>query len=457
MTVSVPGTVTAPVEFRRWFADRLAAEGSAVTTIDFADLDGWHFEPGRGDLVHDSGRFFTVGGLRVESTTGPVHRWSQPILFQPETGLLGLLLKRFDGVPHCLMQAKMEPGNHNGLQLSPTVQATRSNYTAVHGGRPVPYLEYFLGGAERTVLADVNQGELGTWFYQKRNRHMAVEVTGDVEVRDGFCWLSLAQLHELLAVDDLVNMDSRSLLACLPRRSERTADEEYHDRGELLSWLTGLRSSRDTSAVPIPLREVERWKVLPDRITHETGAFFDVRAVAVTGGQREVGGWTQPIIAPHGIGVVAFLTARLGGVPHVLTRARTEPGFLDFVELGPTVQAVPENYRHLPGDEPALLDLVLQAPPADVRFDAVLSEEGGRLYHARNRHLIVEVDPARTAAVTAPGSDGPPRFHWMAHDQLCGLLRHSHYVNVQARSLVACLRGLEEADGRPADDERGRS
>ena len=46
---------------------------------------------------------------------------------------------------HCLMQAKMEPGNVNPLQLSPTVQATRSNYTQVHRGTGTRYLEYFVG------------------------------------------------------------------------------------------------------------------------------------------------------------------------------------------------------------------------------------------------------------------------------------------------------------------------
>ena len=32
------------------------------------------------------------------------------------------------------MQAKVEPGNINSIQLSPTLQATRSNYTKAHGG-----------------------------------------------------------------------------------------------------------------------------------------------------------------------------------------------------------------------------------------------------------------------------------------------------------------------------------
>ena len=33
------------------------------------------------------------------------------------------------------MQAKIEPGNINKIQLSPTIQATKSNFTQKHGGR----------------------------------------------------------------------------------------------------------------------------------------------------------------------------------------------------------------------------------------------------------------------------------------------------------------------------------
>ena len=38
---------------------------------------------------------------------------------------------------------QMEPGNINKVQLSPTVQATKSNYTRVHGGKAIKYLNFF--------------------------------------------------------------------------------------------------------------------------------------------------------------------------------------------------------------------------------------------------------------------------------------------------------------------------
>jgi oxidase EvaA len=111
-----------------------------------------------------------------------------------------------------------------------------------------------------------------------------------------------------------------------------------------------------------------------------------------------------------------------------------EPGYLDVVELAPTVQCIPENYEHLPASaRPLFLDEVLTAAPDRIRFDAVLSEQGGRFYQARNRHLLVETDL---------DEEPPPDYRWLTLHQLVELLQHSNYLNVQARSLVTCLHGL---------------
>lgn len=138
------GVVRHTDEVHGWLEERRRAHRFRVERIPFAGLDGWSFDPGSGNLGHRSGKFFTVEGLRVTtSTDGRDRQWHQPIIRQPEVGILGILVKEFDGVPHFLMQAKMEPGNRNLLQLSPTVQATRSNYTKAHRGADVRYVEYF--------------------------------------------------------------------------------------------------------------------------------------------------------------------------------------------------------------------------------------------------------------------------------------------------------------------------
>src|SRR3954469_6494494 len=105
------------VDFDAWFAARAAEHGSRVERVPFDRLDGWSFDEVTGDLVHHSGRFFAVAGLHVRTDRARAGEWTQPIIVQPEVGVLGILVREIDGVLHCLMQAKMEPGNVNLVQL----------------------------------------------------------------------------------------------------------------------------------------------------------------------------------------------------------------------------------------------------------------------------------------------------------------------------------------------------
>jgi len=77
---------------------------------------------------------------------------------------------------------------------------------------------------------------------------------------------------------------------------------------------------------------------------------------------------------------------------------------------------------------------VFEAAPGQVRFESLLSEEGGRFYRARNSYRIVETELDPT--------DELPNFRWLTVWQLIELLRHSHYVNVQARTMIACLHAM---------------
>jgi oxidase EvaA len=326
----------------------------------------------------------------------------------------------------------MEPGNPNLLQLSPTVQATRSNYTRAHHGGRVPYVEYFTRPEPGRVIADVLQSEHGAWFYRKSNRNMIVETAGDVPPADDFCWLTLGQIGELLHEDNLVNMDARTVLSCVPY-ADGTPGALLSD-AELLSWFTGERARHDVHACRVPLDAVVGWKRGRDAVEHEEGRYFSVVAVSVRAGSREVTRWTQPMIEPVDRGVAAFLTRSVDGVPHVLVHARAEGGFLDTVELAPTVQCTPRNYAHVPaGRRPPFLDDVLAAGPDRVRYRAVHSEEGGRFLNAESDHLIVEADERTLPAVLPPG------YTWATPAQLTALTRHGHYLNVQARTLLACL------------------
>ncbi|MER5704781.1 NDP-hexose 2,3-dehydratase family protein [Micromonospora sp. NPDC002296] len=439
-------------EFHDWFTERRRANDYRVERVPLDRLDGWSFEEATGNLAHRSGRFFSVQGLDVRDSGREVDSWRQPIIVQPEHGILGMLVKEFDGVPHCLLQAKMEPGNVNLVQLSPTVQATWSNYTGVHGGKPVPYLEHFVAPRGGRILSDALQSEQASWFLAKRNRNMIVWTDEDVPVREDFCWLSVDQLAALLRLDNLVNMDSRTVLsgAAMLRpaapsapadsfddalaRSVRPDSPALHDTAELLSWFTEAKGRCTLTRRLVPLREVLGWAHSDGVIGHVDGRHFTVLGVDVRASNREVGGWSQPMFAPCGQGVVAFLARRVEGVLHLLVQARIETGALDRIEMAPTVQCQPGNYRPpFPADRrPRFLDEVLGAPPERIRFAAVHSEEGGRFYHAQNRYLVVEVGDDFPL-------DVPPDFAWLTVAQLVDFVRFGSHLNVEARSLLTFL------------------
>ncbi|MGY1438531.1 NDP-hexose 2,3-dehydratase family protein [Streptomyces reniochalinae] len=452
---------TALADFHRWWAERLSAGVFEVTPLAFADLNGWYFAPGSGNLVHESGKFFEVSGMRVDSGDG--RQWSQPIIHQPEVGILGVLVKEIDGVLHCLLQAKMEPGNVSTLQLSPTVQATRSNYTRVHGGAQTRYLEHFRGPGRGRVLVDVLQSEQGFWCWHKQNRNMVVEATGDVPLHEDFVWLPLSQVWQLMRCENLVNMNTRTVLGCLPlarppkalvpvedpfraallrsygpvgdEAGSEAEAEALHTLTDVVSWLTEMKTRTAWTSRLVPLDEVAGFSRTADALADDDEQNFAIVARGVRAGNREVTRWTQPLLEPRRQGLAVFVAKRVGGVVHLLVRARPEPGLLGRVEIGPTVRRPPAFDAVLSSGPEPFHSHVSCADPAQVRFDTVMSEEGGRFLHAETRYQVVEVGDDFPR-------DVPEDYCWLTVQQLTELVRHSHYLTVEARSLLACVHSL---------------
>ncbi|GAA2534924.1 NDP-hexose 2,3-dehydratase [Winogradskya humida] len=405
-----------------------------VRRTSLTSLPGWRWDPETGDLRHDTGRFFAVSGLAVYEPGDRRPRWEQPVLLQPETGILGLLSRGTGPGREFLLQAKVEPGNQHGLELAPTVQATQSNYLRVHHGRRVLFAEHFRK-ARQAPLVDVAQSEHGAWFWHKRNRNLIVEADREVEPPATFRWFSLTQVHGLLRHDDVVNMSARSVLSCLP--PGRPATPATHSLAELRSWLTAVRRRCRESVLITPLRALNSWRCDDDRIHRPGDPLFEIIGVQVQAAGREIDRWAQPVLRPLATGLAAFVAVRRAGALHLLVCARFEPGLRRRVELAPTVQCIPGRVTASGGTgRPPHLDTVLTAGADRTLLDVTLSEEGGRLFHARNRYVVVEAD------TPVPESE---YFRWMTPHQLLHLLRLDGYVNVQARTLLACLRGCPEA------------
>lgn len=451
--------------YLRVFAEDRERSRARIARQALDRLENWSAPVGCAAITHDSGRFFSIHGLADHSD----RRW--PVIKQPEIGILGILATRIRGVLHVLMQHKMEPGNIGGVQLSPTVQATRSNYRRIHGGGAVPYLDFFTalgmrnGARGRRVLVDSLQTEQSSLFYRKRNRNIVIEVNEEVPERPGWHWLGLDQLLGLLTIDDVVNMEARSVLCALAAEvrsaggglaiggaqgttlGDGRADREQakHSIRGILGWITAGRSEPPQQSELVSLRELEGWSHTGELITHDSGKTFSIIGVSVRSSDREVSGWDQPMISVGADGVIGLLITEIGGVLHVLLRLAGERCGFDSAELGPTVQfeprlQIPDARDADAGEfasEPAgpvssevlFLDRILDSEVEVRLFDAMASDEGGRFYRTSLRHLIVFTE----------SDDEPPGFRWLSLDQCTELLHFGPFLNCRARSALCAL------------------
>ena len=79
----------------QWHAEHVKRAQFNVRQIPFSQLTDWKFDENTGDLMHSSGRFFRVQGLRAKTDLAHLNGWEQPIVNQPEFGILGIIVKYF--------------------------------------------------------------------------------------------------------------------------------------------------------------------------------------------------------------------------------------------------------------------------------------------------------------------------------------------------------------------------
>ena len=210
---------------KEWYRKQVDSSSMTVREIPLSECDGWVVKSDK--ISHESGEFFSVKGVEVESKTREATGgWSQPIIEQvakenplkdglpTDGGILGIIRKRFDGIPHYLLEAKFEPGNVNLVQFSPTLQATLSNMSAAHKGYIPHYLDYFLNTDGHKVHFSNWLCEDGGRLYNKRNLNMLIEVDEPIEiVNDNFIWMSLHQIRYFIKRYDWVNSHVRGIFS----------------------------------------------------------------------------------------------------------------------------------------------------------------------------------------------------------------------------------------------------
>jgi dTDP-4-dehydro-6-deoxy-alpha-D-glucopyranose 2,3-dehydratase len=458
LTLSVGGRDISSAQ--KWIKLQNSLVKVKIQKIALNRLNGWDHSIEEGRIRHVSGKYFSIDGIKIKTNWGSISEWQQPIINQPEIGFLGFIAKEIDGVLQLLVQAKIEPGNLNHVQLSPTLQATRSNYTMVHKGKRPLYLDYFQNATPKQILLDQLQSEQGSRFLKKRNRNIIIKVEEDFPVAENFIWLTLGQIKELMKLDDIVNMDARTVISGISYgnfssdvirlfsqlnnqvftnrlnvqflESALSTNGAIHSIDEILTFLAHLKSNFDLDIERVPLITLEGWEVTESDIRHVNGKYFKVIGVQVEIENREVTKWTQPMIQPVQEGLIAFVCKEINGLLHFAVQAKLECGNHDVIEFAPTIQCLTGNYRDSTSEELPFLSYVLNAESDQIVYDTLQSEEGGRFFQELNRNMIIIAGSEIPEVL-------PPNYIWMSLNQMYTFLKFNNYLNIQARSLVAAI------------------
>lgn len=416
--------------------DRNSSIHVNVSKTQFDSCSPWYYDSSSGRIRTPSGSFFEISGVKCSDGT------EQPIILQHEIGYLGIICKRLGGEMHYLMQAKIEPGNINKIQISPTIQATKSNFTRKHGGARPAYLDYFINASKYHIVVDQIQSEQSSRFLGKRNRNIIIEVDEreDIRVLPSHMWMTLPQIKALMREDNLVNMDTRTVLSCLPIEkytsefSDITLLRSVQGAGdyfpEIYQYINNYKMFEEQRHELVPLFSLKTWEMKGREFVCKEPYSFKVVFCDIEIEDREVRRWCQPLLEAAGIATFGLMTRVHNGVKEFLIRATPEIGCFDGIELGPTVQRE-FIYRGELTDVDRLFDEKRKAGDGII-FDTLLSEEGGRFYHEQNRNIIMEIEENEI-------DDLPPDYFWTDYKTLSTLVSVNNCLNIQLRNLLSVL------------------
>ena len=444
------GNVNSTAQILDWVAALNRDARVSIKECESGDNSFWGYDDYVGEIHNRKRSFFSITGIQRYENNRLVAE--QPIIVQPEIGYLGIICKEIDGVINFLMQAKIEPGNVNVIQISPTIQATKSNYTRRHGGVLPNYFNYFYNSKNYTVIYDQIQSEQAGRFYKKRNRNIIMLLDEDIEVLPNYRWMTLGQIKQLMKIDNLVNMDTRTVLSGIPltncgfsegelsELSEYFTDKTFFHSiftggitaniSEIYQFLNNYKMFEEKKTVLVPLNQLRDWSVDDAGVTcsHEADYMVRYYDIDITG--REVKQWSQPLFKAIGKAVFGLITRTVNGKKEFLVAGRPEIGSFDYIELGPSVQWEPTKKA----DSDNVVDALFREKIAahETQYQVILSEEGGRFYHEQNHNYVVEIEPDELKEL-------PEGYFWIDYGTLNYMIQINNCLNIQLRNLLSLL------------------
>ncbi len=402
-----------------WIKNQRKKNKMQVTKVDMNNLDHWRVNDKK--IFNIKRAFFSIIPFKFEQNK---KKFFQPLIIQKEVGILGILKKKFKNKDYYLLQAKIEPGNTNGIQLSPTVQATKSNYSRKHGGKPTNYLNFFLKKSLKTkTLSKLKLSEQGTRYYEKANKNILIDLKSvKVKKLPNFIWVSKKHLNYFLNQKNILNMDTISVFSGSIKKN--SFDLPLNKFSELVNFLLLFKKKFMFKRKIISFGDLKNWKIQKNKILDTNLNFFSILFLKIKTNSREVKSWDQPIISDHFNSLNGLLIKKINNSKHYLLQATFEPG-LDAPKYTSTVLI--KNYNKN-NDYKNIKYFNFFKKQKSIKF--INSDEGGRFYKNETNNLIRILKETEKIKKFE-------NFIWVSHNQFVGLIK-KNLITIEARNLFAC-------------------
>lgn len=408
----------------KWILSQKKKYKIFVKKKNLYSLNNWIISNNK--IYHKSKKFFQIIGIRVTSNFNKKN-WDQPIMVQNENGILGIIRRKFKNEFKYLLQAKLEPGNINHLQLSPTVQATESNYRRVHGGKKTPFLSYFF---KDKFIIKLKQSEQGLRYLNKFNTNYLVETRNKLNLPKCFKWFTKSELFYLLQKKNLLSMDTISVFSCCLVKNKQ--EQLMTSNQKLNDWIKKHNRKYKISHKKINITDLKNWKIKKGILIHKKKSHFSVQGLRIKTNGREIKTWDQPIIAGKKLGFAGFIIKNFKGTRHYLCRIILKPG-LDGAQISCSANFSDlknfKNNSNIPLYEKKIIKYFFKKN--NFIYNNIHSDEGGRFYQTQIKRVVIEDDKRFDLKLNS-------KFIWISHNQFLDLIKKK-MVDIEARLLFTCL------------------
>ena len=413
-------------KLNNWINNQRRKTFMKVERVNLKNINNWIFN--ESVIYHKKRKFFSILPYKFKTNFGEKKNWDQPLILQNEIGIVGIIKKKGITGDQYLLQAKIEPGNINAIQLAPTVQATKSNYLRVHGGKDTKYLNFFRKkGQNYKIISKLQLSEQGTRYFGKLNNHILLELkSGELKLHSKFIWVTKENLNYLTKKKNILNMDTISVFSCSIKQNP--IDFPKNSFSKIRNKIKNFKKKYYIKKIKSSFKDLNSWKIKDKKIFDIKKNFFSVIGIDVKTNAREIKKWGQPLINDHSISFNGFLLKKFNQTNHYLLQLVLEPGF-ESPKFTSTVAIKNLDKKKDKTNSVKYFEFFIKK--RNIMLDIINSDEGGRFYRNEARNIVVLLNKNRTLRLFN-------NYIWASHNQVVEMI-NKNLLAIEARNLFACF------------------